>query len=133
MLNTDLFKLPASFKYILPLALVFAAAELFFGMNYPMFRDEFYYLDCANHLSFGYVDHPGFSIFILLIWKTIFGNSLIAVRVLPALTGAAIILVTAKITEEMGGSKTAQVLSAVAVFCVPTFLVMGGFYGGSFF
>lgn len=122
------YKFSASLIYVLPLTLIFIAAELIFGMNYPMFRDEFYYLDCANHLSPGYVDHPGFSIFILFIWKTIFGTSLLSVRILPALTGAVLILLTSKITEEIGGSKTAQVLSAAAVFCVPTFLVMGGFY-----
>jgi hypothetical protein len=120
--------IPSGFFYILPIAIIFIAAELITGVRYPIFRDEFYYLDCANHLSFGYVDHPGFSIFILFIWKAVFGSSLLSIRVLPALIGSVIIILTARITEEMGGSKTAQILSAVAVTCVPTFMVMGGFY-----
>ncbi|MEO6223050.1 MAG: hypothetical protein ABIP90_07350, partial [Vicinamibacterales bacterium] len=34
--------------------------------GYGWFRDEFYYLQCAAHLDYGYVDHPALSI--LPLW-----------------------------------------------------------------
>jgi len=30
---------------------------------YGIFRDELYYLACANRIDLGYVDHPPFSIY----------------------------------------------------------------------
>ena len=38
------------------------ALHLATGWRYGLFRDEFYYLACANHLDWGYVDHPPLSV-----------------------------------------------------------------------
>jgi hypothetical protein len=51
--------------------------------GYGIFRDELYYLACASHLDFGYVDHPPFSIAILWAWRTLFGDGLVALRFCP--------------------------------------------------
>jgi hypothetical protein len=32
--------------------------QMFCAGRYGIFRDEFYYLMCADHLAWGYVDHP---------------------------------------------------------------------------
>jgi len=40
------------------IALAGMALHLATGWRYGLFRDEFYYLACANHLDWGYVDHP---------------------------------------------------------------------------
>ncbi|MFA3783481.1 hypothetical protein ABRY23_10505 [Melioribacteraceae bacterium 4301-Me] len=45
---------------------------LLFAGNYGLFRDEYYYIECSKHLSFGYVDQPPLSIFILFISRTLF-------------------------------------------------------------
>jgi hypothetical protein len=51
--------------------LIFALAKLALHLvtniigGYGIFRDELYYLACANHLAFGYVDQPPLSISIL--------------------------------------------------------------------
>ena len=37
----------------------------------------------------GYVDHPPFSIAVLAAWKALFGDSLLSLRVLPALASGA--------------------------------------------
>ena len=42
--------------------------------RYGWFRDEFYYVVCADRLAWGYVDHPPFSIAVLTAWKTLFGQ-----------------------------------------------------------
>jgi 4-amino-4-deoxy-L-arabinose transferase-like glycosyltransferase len=57
--------------------------------GYGFFGDELYYIACAAHLDFGYVDHPPLSIWLLSAWQALFGDSLAALRLLPAILGAA--------------------------------------------
>jgi hypothetical protein len=57
--------------------------------RYGWFRDELYYLVCAQHPAAGYVDQPPLSIWILGLVRALLGDSLIAIRLLPALAGAA--------------------------------------------
>jgi len=71
--------------------LVFAS---FFTKGYGFFIDEFYYLACANHLAFGYVDHPPLAPFLLRVITFLFGDSLLVVRFLPALAAAATAFLT---------------------------------------
>jgi len=96
--------------------------------NYGMFRDEFYYLACADHLAWGYVDHPPFSIAALALWRALFGDSVGAIRLLPALLGAAQVVLTALTARELGGRRTAQALAALAAAVAPTWLAITGFY-----
>ncbi|MGB5999045.1 MAG: glycosyl transferase, family 39, partial [Thermoanaerobaculia bacterium] len=57
--------------------LVFPAAKLLIHLltaqGYGYFRDELYYLACADHLAFGYVDQPPLSIFLLWLVRSLFG------------------------------------------------------------
>jgi dolichyl-phosphate-mannose-protein mannosyltransferase len=114
------------------LPLIFALAQivlhLTLGLGYGMFRDELYYWDCANHLSWGYVDHPPLSIAILAGWKAIFGDSLLSLRVLPALAGGALILMTARIAARLGGGTFARALAAAVAFATPSYLGITGYY-----
>lgn len=121
-------KLPESTLWLLAISAVYFTANLITGQNYPVFRDEFYYIDCAKHLSYGYVDEPPFSILVLSVWKAVFGISQLSLRVIPALLGSLLIFITGLLTREMGGNKTAQVISAVSVLCAPVYLALGGFY-----
>jgi hypothetical protein len=93
-----------------------------------MFRDEFYYLACADHLGWGYVDHPPLSIAILKLMRTVFGASLIAVRLAPALAGAAVVLLAARLAREWGGSRSAQFLAAVCVAVAPIYASLFGYF-----
>src|SRR5437764_14027633 len=52
--------------------------------RYGYFRDELYYIACARHLDFGYVDLAPLSAFLLRIELTLFGSSLFALRIFPA-------------------------------------------------
>ena len=58
------------------------------------FRDELYYIACGRHLAFGYVDQPPLSILLLRLSQLLLGDSLFAIRLLPALAGAAIVALT---------------------------------------
>lgn len=96
--------------------------------GYGYFRDEFYYIACSDHLAFGYVDHPPLSIFILAVSRFVLGDSLVAIRLLPALAGAAVVYVAGLMVQEMGGKRFAITLACLAVIIAPAYLAIGGFY-----
>jgi dolichyl-phosphate-mannose--protein O-mannosyl transferase len=90
--------------------------------NYGYFRDELYYLACSDHLAWGYVDQPPLSIFLLAISRLLFGDSIFALRLFPALAGAATVFLTGLMVRRLGGGKFAQALAAVAVIASSAFL-----------
>src|SRR5947209_6728738 len=101
------------------LVLYLAAAKLLLHLltasRYGIFRDEMYYLACSEHLAWGYVDHPPATVFIAWLIRHILGESLFAIRLLPALAGAALVWLTGKLAREMGGGRFAQALAALAI------------------
>jgi len=96
-----------------------------FNNRYGYFRDEFDYIICGRHLAWGYVDQPPLLPVLSRIFLAIFGDSLRSVRLLPALTSAALILLTGIITRELGGKRFAVVLSAVTILIAPIYLSGG--------
>src|SRR5215203_4131313 len=70
--------------------LLFAAA----GNNYGYFRDELYFLACADHLSWGYPDHAPLGVFLTWFSRLLFGDSLYSIHLLPAIAGALKIVLT---------------------------------------
>ncbi|NLH50468.1 MAG: glycosyltransferase family 39 protein [Myxococcales bacterium] len=95
---------------------------------YGYFRDELYYLDCARHLDWGYVDQPPLSILILAVTRALFGTSLLAIRLPVMLIGAATVVLTGLLAGEMGGGRFARCLACLAVLTAPIFLAMGSFF-----
>src|SRR2546429_4310120 len=77
--------------------------HLLTNRRYGYFRDELYYMACGQHLAFGYVDQPPLSILLSRLSRTLFGDSLFAIRFFPALAGAGIVALTGAIAREMGG------------------------------
>jgi hypothetical protein len=96
--------------------------------GYGYFRDELYYLASTDHLSWGYVEHPPFSIAVLALVRRLFGDSLPALRMVPALCGAATVFLTGMITGQLGGGRFAQMLAALAALLSPTFLGTDHYY-----
>ena len=90
--------------------------------NYGYFRDELYYLACSDQLAWGYVDQPPLSIFLLAISRQLFGDSIFALRLFPALAGAVTVFLTGLMVRRLGGNKFAQVMAALAVIASPAFL-----------
>jgi hypothetical protein len=78
---------------------------------------------CARHMDWGYVDHPPFTVWIAWIGQHLFGNNAFGVRLLPILTGAAVVWLTGKLTRELGGGRFAQGVAALAVVVVPIYLI----------
>jgi hypothetical protein len=105
-----------------------AAANLLFHLlianRYGIFRDELYYLACAEHLDAGYVDQPPLIAFIAWIARHVFGESLIGLRFLPALAGAVTVWLAGKLARELRGGVFAQAMAALATLAAPVFLLM---------
>jgi 4-amino-4-deoxy-L-arabinose transferase-like glycosyltransferase len=114
------------------LGLVLLKLALHLGANalggYGYFRDELYYIACSQRLDWGYVDHPPLSILILRLNRLLLGDSLFALRLLPALAGAGLVWLAALLAREMGGKEQAQFLAALGVLIAPICLGMGDFY-----
>ena len=89
--------------------------------HYGYFRDELYYLDLARHLDWGYVDAaPLIAVYAKV--ALLMGGSLAALRILPALAGAALIALTMVIARELGGGRYAQLLAGFAILLCPAIL-----------
>ena len=101
--------------------------------RYGYFIDEFYYLACAEHLDFGYVDHPPMVAWLAWLSRTLLGDSLPALRLLPALAGTACVLLAAQIARELGGRAWAQALAAIAVFFSPVLLFSSNIFSMNIF
>lgn len=95
---------------------------------YGFFRDELYYIACSEHLAWGYVDQPPFSVFVLKLSRFLLGDSLAAIRLVPALLHAATIIVAGMIVKEMGGKSFAVFLACLSIFISPIHIAMFGFY-----
>jgi len=96
--------------------------------RYGYFRDELYYIACARHLDFGYVDQPPLSILLLRLSQLLLGDSLFAIRLLPALAGAAIVALTGIIAREIGGRAWAIALACAGSLCALFNLAVGNFF-----
>lgn len=96
--------------------------------SYGTFRDEYYYLACANRLDIGYVDHPPFSILILALWKSLFGDSMFVIRIIPAIVSSFNVFIIGLFTLRLGGRKAAVIISTVAFMLSPIFLGMNTIY-----
>jgi hypothetical protein len=111
-----------------PLAAIRLAVQ-FCGINqYGFFRDELYYMACGEHLAWGYVDQPPLIALIAWIVRHTLGDSLVAIRLLPALAGAATVFLTGALARELGGSRFAQLLAATSVVFAPAYLAFDSFF-----
>jgi len=108
-------------------ALVKLALHLYTSRQYGYFVDEIYYLACAEHLDWGYVDQPPLIALIARIGRVLLGDSLAAIRVFPSLAGAGLVLLTGYIARELGGRRFAQGLAALCVLLAPGFLSLDHF------
>ncbi len=113
---------PIAIAYALALFKIFLF--LIAGNNYGYFRDELYFLACADHLAFGYPDHAPLSVWIAKLSRAIFGDSLYAIRFLPALAGALRIVLTGWLVREFGGKHYATLLACLCVTVAPIYLAM---------
>ena len=110
------------------IAVVKLLVHLYAGRHYGYFVDELYYMACGRHLAWGYVDQPPLIAFFAWAVHHVLGDSLPALRLLPALAGAGQILLTGLVARELGGGRFAQGFAALATLVAPGFLAFDNFF-----
>jgi len=87
---------------MLPVWLLGVAAfllQILTNTHYGYFRDELYFIATSKHLAFGYVDFAPLSSLLLRINRTLLGESLHALRFLPAVAYGAEVVLTGLIAR----------------------------------
>src|SRR5919107_4469386 len=106
---------PASENALLAyLALAKLLVHLLTNGNYGYFRDEFYYVAAGEHLDLGYVDFPPFVAIVARLTLALFGDSLVALHIFPALAGALVVVLAGLMARALGGGRFAEGLAALA-------------------
>jgi 4-amino-4-deoxy-L-arabinose transferase-like glycosyltransferase len=93
--------------------------------RYGIFRDELYYLAASDHLALGYVDFAPLIAWLTHASRALFGDSLHAIRLLPALAFGAEAALTGFIARELGGRRWAVFLACGSVLLAPVILGNG--------
>jgi Dolichyl-phosphate-mannose-protein mannosyltransferase len=92
--------------------------------RYGYFRDELYFIACAHHLAWGYVDQP--PLVAVAAWLAMpAGDALLTLRLLPAVAAGLTTVVAIAIARDLGAGRFAQLLTAVTVGLMPAYLALG--------
>src|ERR1700693_5692765 len=117
------------FASCMGIAVAIALAKLFFHIyfnnRYGYFRDEFDYISCGDHLAWGYVDQPPLIPFLIHVSRAVLGDSLRAIRFIPALASSLLVVQIALLAREFGGRCFAVLLGAITIVIAPQYLSNG--------
>lgn len=100
---------------LIAIAALLALAHIATNGRYEFHRDELQFLSDARHLDWGFVAYPPFTPFIVHLGLSIFGLSLIGLRLFSVLAQAVVIVISGKMARDFGGSRVAQVATAISV------------------
>ena len=89
---------------------------------YEFHRDEFLYMAMGEHLRLFGMDFPPAIAILSELTRGVLGDSLVALRLGPAVLGTVLLVMAALAARELGGGRFAQGLAAVAVFANLMFL-----------
>ena len=102
----------------IPWPVLFVAGVMVVGLlavagGYGFHGDEMYFVVAGQHPAFGYVDQPPLTPLLSAASVSVLGVSPTAVRVLPAIEMGLIVVLSALIARDLGGSRRAQALAAI--------------------
>jgi hypothetical protein len=100
---------------LLCIAAAFALLHILTNGRYGFHRDELQFLSDARHLDWGFVAYPPFTPFIERIGLSIFGLSLVGLRLFSVIGQAIVILVSGLMARDLGGNRAAQITTALSV------------------
>ncbi|HEX3670908.1 MAG TPA: glycosyltransferase family 39 protein, partial [Candidatus Cybelea sp.] len=99
-------------------ALATVAVHLAFAHRFGYYRDELYFIDCAKHLAWGYVDQPPLAPFVTWLTGPL-GYPVWGLRFFPGLMAGVTVLFACAIARELGGRAFAQLLTALVIVFDP--------------
>lgn len=104
---------------LLAIAAIVALVHILTNSRYGFHRDELQFLSDARHLDWGFVAYPPLTPFLEHIGLSIFGISLVGLRLFSVIWQAAAIVVTGFMARGLGGGRLAQVTAAFVVALSP--------------
>jgi hypothetical protein len=102
--------------YVLALGAV--VVHLAFDHRFGYYRDELYFIDCAKHLSWGYVDQPPLAPFVTWLTSPL-GYPVWGLRFFPGVAAGVTILFACGIARELRGGAFAQFLTGLTILLAP--------------
>src|SRR5579863_8986070 len=93
--------------------------------RYGFHRDELQVLSDAQHLDWGFVPYPPLTPFVERVGLSIFGLSLVGLRIFSVIAQAVVLIVVGLMTRELGGGRLAQVTATLASALSPLALFEG--------
>jgi hypothetical protein len=93
--------------------------------RYGYHRDELYFRLLGEQPATGYFDTPPLTPMVAKLSIALFGDNVVSLRVVPALAVAVTVVLVAQICRELGGTRGAQVLTAVAIAVSSIALIAG--------
>ncbi len=115
-------KIGATSLFIGVLAVANVALHLLFFGKLEYHRDELLYFALGLHPDFGYATVPPLIGWIAALMQSLFGFSLFAVKLFPAVLSGALVWLGALIAKKLGGKAYAQVLTAILLIIMPVSL-----------
>ena len=101
------------------IAALMTLLHLLTNARYGFHRDELQFLSDGRHLDWGYVVYPPFTPLLARLSLTIFGPSLVGLRLLSDLAQGLAIILTGLMARDLGGRRLAQVAAGLAVALSP--------------
>jgi len=103
--------------------LVLGAAALVLHLwangGYDYFSDELYFIVCGRHPAWGYVDQPPLAPLIASAAWALFGDNLLGLRLVSALSAAGLAALAPEAARRLGGGLFARWLAGLAVLAAP--------------
>ncbi len=91
--------------------------------RYGFHRDEYYFIQCGEHLALGYVDHAPFVPWVARL-AGLFDHHIVALRLPAVAAGGLSVWLAMRLCAEWGGGLWARGLTGVAVIAAPAYLRM---------
>lgn len=104
---------------LLTIAAALIVIHLITDNRYGFHRDELQFLSDARYMDWGFVAYPPFTPFVERIGLTLFGISMVGLRLFSVLAQAMATVVSGLMAREFGGNRFAQVTAALAVAFSP--------------
>jgi len=100
-------------------AAAFAIAHIATNGRYGFHRDELQFLSDARHLDWGFVPYPPMTPFLEHIGLSLFGPSLVGLRMFSVIAQAILIVISGLMARDLNGGRLAQVTTTLAVALSP--------------
>ncbi|MFI6513302.1 glycosyltransferase family 39 protein [Streptosporangium sp. NPDC050855] len=116
---------PFAWRPVGAVALTTLAVLLVASPRYGYHRDELYFRMLGEQPALGYFDTPPLTPLIARASIAVFGDTVVALRVVPALAASLVVVLVALLARELGGDRRAQLVAAAGIATTGVLLIGG--------